>query len=110
MTRSEICGALKSLYISLYGEMRDNERQVLEELILMYTVNRVEPEEETRKRVGTRIYYERRRMDITRAELAKRVGMSVASLYRYEKGEREIRADDLQKIANALEIDVACFF
>ena len=48
--------------------------------------------------------------DISQNELAKRTGLARSTLVNYETGKRIPRVDDLEKIAEALEIDVCTFF
>lgn len=48
----------------------------------------------------------REALGLSRTELAEAVGISAKSLSRYESGEREPRASDLVKIADALGCSV----
>lgn len=48
----------------------------------------------------------RKAQKISGWELAKMTGISLQSVYRYEKGERTPKIDDLVKIAKALRVDV----
>ena len=53
---------------------------------------------------GEWIKYERKKAGITQSELAARIGVTSATITRYEKGQREPRLDQLQKIAEALNV------
>jgi predicted transcriptional regulator len=52
----------------------------------------------------------RHRQGLTQKELADRTGLSVLTICRYENGEREPRASDIQKICAALNITEAELF
>ena len=47
---------------------------------------------------------------MTQTELAKRSGLARSTIVNYETGKRIPRVDDLEKIAEALEINICAFF
>ena len=57
-------------------------------------------------RYGRRIRAFRKLKRIQQVEFAKRIGTSVTTLGRIERGEKTPTAEQLQKIANALDIDI----
>lgn len=46
-------------------------------------------------------------MRMSQGELARRCGMSLMSIRRYESGERSTRIEDLEKIASALHVPIS---
>lgn len=54
--------------------------------------------------VGKNIQRERERKGLSRAMLAKAMGKDVSTVFRWEKGDRNPSAQDLEDIANALDI------
>ena len=54
---------------------------------------------------GKRLKEIRKKKKITQAELAKKAGIGVASLIRYENGERQPNLDMIIKLAKALELE-----
>lgn len=48
--------------------------------------------------IETTIRTHRRRQGLTQKELAEKTGLSVLTIFRYESGEREPRASDIQKL------------
>lgn len=52
--------------------------------------------------LGERIKAAREKIGMTQVELGKKVGVSGVAIMRYEKGSREPRIEQLQRIANAL--------
>lgn len=54
--------------------------------------------------VGKNIQRERERKGLSRAMLAKAMGKDVSTVFRLEKGDRNPSAQDLEDIANALDI------
>jgi transcriptional regulator with XRE-family HTH domain len=48
--------------------------------------------------------------DVTQTELARRSGLARSTIVNYETGRRIPRVDDLERIANALEVDICDFF
>jgi transcriptional regulator with XRE-family HTH domain len=56
--------------------------------------------------MGERIKQERRSHNISQSELAVRSGLSMASIRRYESGERIPKVSDAEKIADALGVTV----
>jgi transcriptional regulator with XRE-family HTH domain len=53
-------------------------------------------------KIGERIRMRRKEENLTRDQVAEKVQMSETSLFNYEEGKRVPRADDLRKIAKAL--------
>jgi transcriptional regulator with XRE-family HTH domain len=49
----------------------------------------------------------RQRKGLTQKELADRTGLSVLTIFRYEAGEREPRASDIQKLCEVLNVSEA---
>ena len=58
------------------------------------------------KKVGMNVKIARVKKNMTIQELAKKAGMSVTTISQLERGVRNVRMLSLNKIANALEIDV----
>ena len=56
--------------------------------------------------IGERIRQERRNQNISQSELAARSGLSMASIRRYESGERTPKVSDAEKIADTLGVTV----
>ena len=57
-------------------------------------------------RYGRRIRAFRKLKRVQQVEFAKRIGISVTTLGRIERGEKTPTAELLRKIANALDIDI----
>jgi transcriptional regulator with XRE-family HTH domain len=57
--------------------------------------------------IGARVKSARKRLGISQAELARRVGIDQPSISRLEKGERQLSANQLARIAAALNTTVA---
>ena len=57
--------------------------------------------------VGSRIKAARDAAGITQEQLGKLIGVTGVTIMRYEKGQREPRLEQLQSIANALNISVS---
>jgi len=58
---------------------------------------------------GEKIRSRRRALHMTQGELARQCGLSAITISRYEEGNREIRLNDLVKIASVLRTDVSSF-
>lgn len=56
--------------------------------------------------VGERIRKARKAKGLTQEELAKSLGVSFAMIGQYERGERNPKLDTLQRIADALDVNV----
>lgn len=56
--------------------------------------------------IGERIKAAREKTGMTQVELGEKVGVSGVAIMRYEKGQRQPRYDQLQRIANALGVSV----
>lgn len=56
------------------------------------------------KKIGEQIRYYRKLVGLSQSELAKKAGMSMMSIRRYETGERLPTVDSLSKIVEALGI------
>lgn len=54
--------------------------------------------------VGEKIKIRRKKLHMSQGELARKCGMSLMSIRRYEDGERDLRLEDLTKIAGALNL------
>ena len=52
----------------------------------------------------------RKKAKISQIELAKRTGLGRSTLVNYEAGKRVPRVNDLEKIAEALEVNICEFF
>jgi repressor LexA len=61
-------------------------------------------------RVNEKIRQLREKLGITQKELAQKVGVDQTTISYYEAGKRSITVDMLQKIADALGVDVRYFF
>lgn len=59
-----------------------------------------------RKRIGERIAYLRKELDMTQTDLAERTGITQANISRIEKGYYSIRLDLLTRIAKALNCEI----
>lgn len=57
--------------------------------------------------MGERIRLLRKQKGITQIQLSEKAGIGVASLIRYEKGERTPNLEILRKLADALEVPIA---
>lgn len=57
-----------------------------------------------RRHCGNQIRYFRKEAGLTQSQLAQRIGVSLNSVQRYEKNERQPSADLLLRIAEALEV------
>lgn len=57
--------------------------------------------------MGERIRENRKRAGLTQEQLAKKIGVSMMSIRRYEKDERIVTNDTLQKIADALDVKIS---
>jgi transcriptional regulator with XRE-family HTH domain len=57
--------------------------------------------------IGERLKRQRTRRALTQAELAKRAGVTTATVARIERDEIEPRMTTLRKLAQALEVDPA---
>lgn len=57
-------------------------------------------------RYGRRIRAFRKLKRVQQVDLAKRIGMSITTLGRIERGEKSPTAEQLQKIADELQIDI----
>ncbi|MDO4561375.1 MAG: helix-turn-helix domain-containing protein [bacterium] len=60
--------------------------------------------------ISTLIKEARNKAGIKQVDLAEKVGISVATLIRYESGEREPKASEIKRIAKELNINVAYLF
>lgn len=60
----------------------------------------------TCKNIGTNIRKYRKKMGYSQEELARRMGRSCATIFRWESGSNFPTAEDMQKLAAVLEIDV----
>ena len=58
---------------------------------------------------GQRIRLIREAANLTQEQLGKKIGSTGVTIMRYEKGSREPRQNQLQKIADVLDISI-CFF
>ena len=56
--------------------------------------------------IGERLLIERHRANMTKKELAKKAGIAVSTLTRYEKGETLINADKLERICGVLQLNI----
>ena len=56
--------------------------------------------------IGERIQNARKKSGLTQEELGERVGVTGVAIMRYEKGARQPRLEQLQRIAGALEVSV----
>jgi transcriptional regulator with XRE-family HTH domain len=66
---------------------------------------------EIRQRIiGTRIHLAREKAEISMKQLSKTTSIPTSRIKRYEEGIKPIAMDDLQKIANALNLDLDTFF
>jgi len=66
---------------------------------------------EIRQRIiGTRIHLAREKAEISMKQLSKTTLIPISRIKRYEEGIKPIAMDDLQKIANALNLDLDTFF
>ncbi|MFH1637556.1 MAG: helix-turn-helix transcriptional regulator, partial [Candidatus Woesearchaeota archaeon] len=62
------------------------------------------------KLLGARVYELRRRVNLTQAQFAERVGVSNDTISRIERGIRSPSFDVLERIAKALDIEVLELF
>lgn len=62
------------------------------------------------KHVGQRVQTMRRSLKISRAELARGIGLSFQQVQKYERGANRISASKLFQIAELLETPVGYFF
>ena len=60
--------------------------------------------------IGERIRYYRKLAGLTQSELAKKAGISMMSIRRYETGERVPNLETLRKIASCLNTDIISFY
>ena len=60
--------------------------------------------------IGEKIKKIRKEKKMTQPELAKRIGVSVPTLQRYENGVTELKASMLNKIADALDVNFDILF
>lgn len=60
--------------------------------------------------VGEKIRYYRILRNLTQEELAEQIGSSGSYVGRIERGEQNVKLETLEKIANALKLDVFLFF
>lgn len=61
-------------------------------------------------RVSQLIRETRKTKSITQRELAEKLGVGETTVNRYESGEQNLTIETLQKIADALGVDVTTFF
>lgn len=59
-----------------------------------------------RRHCGNQIRYFRKEAGLTQSQLAQRIGVSLNSVQRYEKNERQPSADLLLRIAEALKFPI----
>ena len=64
----------------------------------------MESNNQEQRQYGQQIRYLRKKAGITQTQLAKRVGISLNSVQRYEKNERQPSVESLFQIANALGV------
>lgn len=62
------------------------------------------------QRLGRLLRSRRRELDLTQAEVAKRVGKSTPTVHRYEVGTVAVPVDVLRKLARALRLAVDPLF
>ena len=60
--------------------------------------------------MGEKIYYLRRRLDLTQTELAKRAKLSQSVIAELESGRHDPTLSTLEKVAAGLEVTLAIFF
>ena len=65
---------------------------------------------EKAREMGLKIKNARSNAHVTQAELAHRLGVTAQSISQYERGVKIPKIDTLEKIANALEIKISCFY
>ncbi len=58
---------------------------------------------------GEKIRQQRRLLDIKQEELSKLAGVSLKTIQRWENGERSPRADEMNRLAEALEVSPVYF-
>lgn len=62
------------------------------------------------KEIGEKIKNVRSDAHVTQAELARRLGVKPQSISQYERGVKRPKIETLEKIANALGVNIACFY
>ncbi len=65
--------------------------------------------EEIRKQLGKKIREAREEKELTQKELGKIIGYSPMAISHFEKGIRELKLSDLQKLSKILEKELAYF-
>jgi transcriptional regulator with XRE-family HTH domain len=62
------------------------------------------------KLLGARVYELRRRLNLTQAQFAEKVGVSNDTISRIERGIRSPSFDVLERLAKALDVEIREFF
>lgn len=60
--------------------------------------------------IGKQIEFHRKRRDLSRPQLAKKIGKSYQQIQNYEEGKNRVAASVLEKIAKALKYPIENFF
>lgn len=60
--------------------------------------------------VGRQIRYRRWQLDMSQAELASKIGVTLQQVQKYESGTNRVSASRLWEAANALSVPIAYFF
>ena len=66
--------------------------------------------QDIKTRVSQSIREVRKAKALTQKELAEKLGVAETTVNRYESGEQNLTIETLQKVANALEVDMTTFF
>ena len=61
------------------------------------------------KELGKKIVQERKKAKLSRESLARKCGVSVSAIQKYERGERLPKLETIQKIADVLNVPVSQF-
>jgi transcriptional regulator with XRE-family HTH domain len=64
----------------------------------------------TSREIGERVKKRRQELRITQEELAERLGVTYQQIQRYENGVNRLNVENIQVIANALDVPVSYFF
>ncbi len=64
----------------------------------------------TSREIGERVKKKRRELSISQEELAERLGVTYQQVQRYENGMNKLNVENIQVIANALDIPVSYLF
>lgn len=67
-------------------------------------------EKNTVHMIGEQIRYYRTMRNLTQEEIAERIGSTGSYIGRIERGEKNVKIETLEKIADALKVNVLLFF